>query len=60
MKNDSKIKYEAPTIEVVEVELEQGIAAASITVSGGDGTTPYQPEVTDWQDNGFDTQNKDF
>lgn len=60
MKNNNKMKYEAPTIEVVEIELEQGIAAASVTLSGGDGATPYQPQVNDWQDNGFDDQKRDF
>lgn len=60
MKKDNKIKYEAPTIEVVEIELEQGIAAASVTLSGGDGASPYQPKVNDWQDNGFEDQRKDF
>lgn len=60
MKNDNRIKYEAPTIEVVEIELEQGIAAASVTLSGGDTTNPHQPQVNDWQNNGFDDQNKSF
>ncbi|WP_442590758.1 hypothetical protein ACSBL2_05970 [Pedobacter sp. AW31-3R] len=49
MKNDKKVKYEAPTIKVMIVELEQGIAAASVTFSGGDTATPNQPQVEDWQ-----------
>jgi len=60
MKDDKKIKYEAPAIEVMIVELEQGIAAASVTLSGGDPTTPNQPQVEDWQDGGFGQQNGDL
>jgi|GEM_PF-1228297 len=58
MKNKNPLPYEAPAIEVQYVELEQGIAAASATVSGGDSDTPYQPDVTDWQDNGFEEQDE--
>lgn len=54
MKKDKKIKYETPTLEVIHVEMEQGIAAASVTVSGGDNEASYQPEVEDWQVGGFD------
>lgn len=60
MKRLKKLKYEAPTLEVVCIELEQGIAASSATVSGGDGTNPYQPEVDDWEDGGFGSQNGDL
>lgn len=60
MKNKRKLKYEAPTLEVVFVELEQGIAAASVTLGGGDETTPSQPQVEDWQDAGFGSQNGDL
>jgi organic radical activating enzyme len=60
MIDNKKIKYEAPTIEVMIVELEQGIAAASVTLSGGDPATPNQPQVDDWQDGGFGQQNGDL
>lgn len=60
MKKEKKIKYEAPALEVVFVELEQGIAAASVTVSGGDDDTPFQPEVDDWGDGGTGSQNGDL
>jgi hypothetical protein len=51
MKN--KKEYESPVLQVTLVELEQGIAAASATLSGGDGNNTYQPNVEDWQDNGL-------
>lgn len=54
MKNSKKLKYEAPSIQVTLVELEQGIAAASAPVSGGDTANPTQPQVEDWQVGGFD------
>lgn len=60
MKKEKKIKYEAPTLEVVFVELEQGIAAASVTVSGGNAGSPYQPQVDDWGDGGGTTFNGDL
>ena len=60
MKNNKKIKYEAPTIEMMIVELEQGIAAASVTLSGGDSGAPNQPQVDDWQDAGIGQQNGDL
>lgn len=50
MVQDKKMKYEAPTIDVVEIELEQGIA-------GGSAGTPH---VNDWEDNGSGSQDKDF
>jgi len=40
MAQDKKMKYETPTIEVIEIELEQGIAS-------GSGL-----QVEEWQDNG--------
>ena len=60
MKRSKKLKYEAPAIDVMLVELEQGIAAASSPVSGGEGTTPDQPGVEDWQTGGLDTQTGDL
>lgn len=60
MKKIQKRKYEAPALEVVFVELEQGIAAASVTLGGGAGTTPDQPQVNDWQETGIGSQNQDL
>jgi len=60
MKREEKIRYVAPTINVVLVELEQGIAASSATLSGGSGATPYQPEVESWADGGFEAKNGDL
>jgi hypothetical protein len=60
MKKDNKMVYEAPVITVMLVELEQGIAAASATLGGGDSATPFQPSVTDWQDGGLRTDNEDL
>ncbi|MBD1427304.1 hypothetical protein [Sphingobacterium arenae] len=48
MAQDKKMIYETPTIEVIEIELEQGIA-------GGSGL-----QVDEWQDNGSGEQNGDF
>ena len=45
---------------MVLVELEQGIAASSATLSGGSGATPYQPEVESWADGGFEAKNGDL
>ena len=59
MKN--KKEYVAPVLEVTLVELEQGIAAASATVSvGNNPATPNQPEVNNWGNSGFDTKPGDL
>lgn len=60
MENNKKIKYEAPALEVMLIELEQGIAAASATLGGNDDTGGFQPEVEDWQDSGIGNQNGDL
>lgn len=59
-KRHKKLRYKAPTLEVVHVELEQGIAASSATISGGDSGNPFAPEVEDWEDGGFSSQNEDL
>ncbi|MCS4226483.1 hypothetical protein [Sphingobacterium sp. BIGb0165] len=60
MKRTQKhIPYKAPTVSMLVLEMEQGIAATSTgTVNPGDSTTPNQPKVEDWTDKG--SQNKDF
>lgn len=54
------LAYKAPMLEVLLVELEQGIAAASATITpGGPGAANnYNPEIDDWQDGG--SQNGTF
>ena len=47
MEQDKKMIYETPTIEVIEIELEQGIAGSGL-------------QVDEWQDNGSGEQNGDF
>lgn len=44
-----KLKYSAPTIHVDILELEQGIAAASISPKSGDGNT-NNPTIGDWDE----------
>jgi len=61
MKQKNKKKYEAPVLQVTLVELEQGIAAASATVSvGNNPATPNQPAVNDWGAGGLDTKAGDL
>ena len=60
MQQDNKIGYEAPEIKLTIVELEQGIAAASATLSGGNEANPFQPSVEDWKVEGLKEENKDF
>ena len=43
------ITYSAPKISTSTIELEQGIASSSASVSGGNGSTPYAPAVEDWK-----------
>ncbi|MBE8713842.1 hypothetical protein [Sphingobacterium hungaricum] len=56
----NKLNYQSPVLEATFLEMEQGIAAVSTTVSVGSGTDPYTPEVTDWTVGGFDNQNGDL
>ncbi|WP_165793053.1 hypothetical protein [Sphingobacterium haloxyli] len=51
MKQDKKMIYETPTIELVEVEMENGVAG---------GSAAGQPQINDWQDGGSDVNNVDF
>lgn len=55
-----KLKYEAPTSEVMCIELEQGIAASSATVSGGYDGNPFVPQVEEWESGGIESQNGDL
>ncbi|MFD1771596.1 hypothetical protein [Sphingobacterium suaedae] len=55
MKKHEKKVYVVPTMEVLVVELEQGIAAGS-----GTGSPSASPSVDDWGSGGGDTQNGDF
>jgi len=58
MKNSKRMPYSAPTVEVVVIMLEHGIAAGSADINSGNQTTPNTPKVEDWTDSGF--QSKDF
>ncbi|NGM65129.1 hypothetical protein [Sphingobacterium sp. SGR-19] len=51
MKQNKKIKYQVPTIEVVEIEMENGIAADS---------TAGELQIDDWQNGGSEADNVDF
>lgn len=57
MQEQKKARYETPTIQLVEVELEQGIAAGSTTIDGPD---PVTPEIEDWKNDGFEDKNFDL
>lgn len=59
MQKQKRAKYEAPTIQLVEVALEQGIAAGSSDIHTGDQATPNTPKVEDWNDSGFQSQDFD-
>lgn len=52
MKRKNLLPYLAPKVDRYIVELEQGIAASSATVSGGSNGTPYTPDVAAWGDAG--------
>ena len=55
------LPYQAPILEVLIIELEQGIAAASATITpGGPGANNFNPEVEDWQDSGAQNGNFDL
>lgn len=57
MQEQKKARYETPMIQLVEVELEQGIAAGSTTIDGPD---PVTPEIEDWKNDGFEDKNFDL
>ena len=46
MKKHTRIKYETPTLNLILVEMEQGIAASSVTITPPDGSLVIQEE---WQ-----------
>lgn len=50
MKENKTKNYVPPRVELIELELEHGIAAASMVP--GDGANPNNPEVEDWKDEG--------
>lgn len=51
MKENKTKNYVPPRVELIELELEHGIAAASMVP--GDGTNPNNPEVEDWEKDPF-------
>lgn len=51
--------YSAPTLSILVIDMEQGIAATSTgTINPGNSSTPNTPKVEDWTDKG--NQSKDF
>ncbi|MFC3353481.1 hypothetical protein [Sphingobacterium zeae] len=51
--------YDAPTLSILVIDMEQGIAATSTgTINPGSSSTPNNPKVEDWTDNG--NSSKDF
>lgn len=47
MENKKK-KYVAPKVECIPVQLEQGLAISSATISGGVDGSEYTPDVEEW------------
>lgn len=55
------LPYQAPMLAVLIIELEQGIAAASATITpGGPDANNFNPEVEEWQDSGAQNGNFDL
>ncbi|WP_407481777.1 hypothetical protein [Elizabethkingia meningoseptica] len=51
--HDQKKEYLSPTVELVFVEIENGIAAASrATITITSGTDPNGPDIEDWNTDG--------
>lgn len=51
MKKNKK-KYIPPTLEVISIEMEQGIAAGSATLNPGDSNSLNTPQVEELNDGG--------
>ena len=50
MKNNNKLTYETPTLGVIHIEMEQGIAAGSAAINSGSNVgAPHTPKVEDWK-----------
>ncbi|WP_156307903.1 hypothetical protein [Sphingobacterium endophyticum] len=47
MENKKK-KYVAPKVECIPVQLEQGLAISSATISGGVNGSEFTPDVEEW------------
>ncbi|UIR55974.1 hypothetical protein LZQ00_17135 [Sphingobacterium sp. SRCM116780] len=48
MKTRKKMNYNTPVIQEVSVKLEQGVAAGSVSFTGGIGPDPNNPGVDAW------------
>lgn len=57
MNTQKKKDYSSPRIELINVELEQGIASGSTYFQPGGPGSPNTPEVEDWKQ---DSESKDF
>lgn len=58
MKKINKLDYVPPRVELMELELEHGIATASMVP--GDGNNPNNPEVEDWEKDPFPPLGGDY
>nr|WP_199162097.1 hypothetical protein [Elizabethkingia sp. ASV34] len=58
-KEQQLLCYNPPTLEIIYVDMENGISASSATVNPGDLSTPQEPGVEGWNDNG-NTGNGDY
>ena len=52
MINDNKLTYETPTLGVIHVEMEQGIAASSIAPDMGTGMPTNPGPQQEWDELG--------
>lgn len=61
MKNNILKKYIPPTMSVQVIYLEDSITVGSTTsISGGNATDQYTPDVTDWTDPDSETNGFEF
>ncbi|MDV3756091.1 hypothetical protein CMU20_13770 [Elizabethkingia anophelis] len=47
-KKEERKKYSPPQMEVMYVEMEEGIASGSASVNPGDIQNPNTPDIEDW------------
>lgn len=51
-RNNQKARYVTPSLSIMEVEMEQGIAAGSANVNPGGTGNPNDVGSDDWDDGG--------
>ncbi|MDV4102687.1 hypothetical protein CMT19_16735 [Elizabethkingia anophelis] len=47
-KKEERKKYSPPQMEVMYIEMEEGIASGSASVNPGDIQNPNTPDIEDW------------